>query len=103
MYYVRVVILADKRFNKHDKRAKFPPWITSFMKDNTSLDLSTDLAIEQVKVFLKVMGQPIDDDELKTILLTEEQINNRQMHNINATASLSSSSAISAAGGGGVI
>lgn len=46
----RVVILADKRFNRQDKRAKFPPWITSFIREKTHTDLSADLAVEQVSL-----------------------------------------------------
>ena len=43
----RIVILADKRFNKADKRQKLPPWIQRFLKES-SVDLSIDLAAEQV-------------------------------------------------------
>jgi len=71
-----IVILADKRFNRPDKRAKFPPWITSFIRQS-SLNLSTDFAVEQIKVFLKVMGQPIDKESLSTILFTEDEIMSR--------------------------
>ena len=28
-----VVLLADFRYNKADKRSKFPPWITQFMPE----------------------------------------------------------------------
>ena len=47
-YPYSVVILADKRFNRQDKRAKFPPWITSFIREKTHTDLSADMAVEQV-------------------------------------------------------
>jgi DNA excision repair protein ERCC-2 len=43
-----LVILADSRYNRHDKRSKFPPWIHQFLKDQC-LNLSTDVAVEQVK------------------------------------------------------
>ena len=71
-----IVVLADKRFNKPDKRAKLPPWIRSFIR-TSSLNLSTDFAVEQIKVFLKVMGQPIDRESLTSILLSEEDVNKK--------------------------
>lgn len=69
-----MVILADKRFNRNDKRSKFPPWITSFLRERTGTDLSTDVAVEQVKTFLRSMGQPIDSASLHSILMTEEDV-----------------------------
>ena len=50
-----VVVLADSRYNRTDKRAKLPPWISQFVREN-SLNLSTDTAIDQIKSFLKVVG-----------------------------------------------
>lgn len=44
-----LVILADSKYNRHDKRSKLPPWINQFMKDY-HLNLSTDIAVEQVCV-----------------------------------------------------
>ena len=68
-----LVILADSRYNRQDKRSKFPTWITQFMTES-SLNLSTEVAVSQAKTFLREMGQPIDDDTLHTILMTEDQV-----------------------------
>lgn len=68
-----VVILADSRFNRYDKRSKFPSWIQQFLGDHC-LNLSTEIAIEQIKTFLKQMGQPIDRESLHTILMNEKQL-----------------------------
>ncbi len=68
-----LVILADSRYNKNDKKDKFPPWITKFMTES-SLNLSTDQAVIQMKTFLREMGQPIDQNALRTILLSESDI-----------------------------
>jgi len=68
-----IVILADIRYNRNDKRSKFPPWILHFLKE-TGLNISTDIAIDQIKTFLKHVGQPMEDSALKTILLDEKQI-----------------------------
>jgi UDP-N-acetylglucosamine enolpyruvyl transferase len=72
-----VVILADSRFNRQDKRSKLPPWIINFMKES-SLNLSTEVAVEQIKHFLRQMGQEIDQTALRTILLDVEQVNRLQ-------------------------
>jgi hypothetical protein len=42
-----VVILADLRYNRQDKRSKFPPWITQFLGES-ALNLSVDVAVSQV-------------------------------------------------------
>ncbi len=74
MYNInRVVIFADKRFNRPDKKSKLPPWVLSFLR-SSGLNISTEVAIEQIKIFLKVMGQPVNANNLNSILLTELQV-----------------------------
>eukprot|EP01039_Chlorochromonas_danica_P002251 gene2251-2465_t len=68
-----IVILADSRYQRSDKRNKFPPWVLQFLRES-SLNLSSDVAIEQMKQFLRQMGQPIEQDALRTILYSEEQV-----------------------------
>lgn len=45
------VILADSRYNRQDKRSKFPPWITQFLGES-ALNLSVDVAVAQVSSFI---------------------------------------------------
>ncbi|KAK4046479.1 TFIIH/NER complex ATP-dependent 5'-3' DNA helicase subunit [Microbotryomycetes sp. JL221] len=52
-----LMIFADKRFAKADKRSKLPKWIGSYIKDSDT-NLSTDLAISHSKKFLRTMAQP---------------------------------------------
>ena len=66
-------MLADSRFNRQDKRSKFPQWIKDFMRE-TSLNLSTESAIDQIKTFQRQMGQPIDQVELRKTLWDANQI-----------------------------
>ncbi|KAJ1722329.1 TFIIH/NER complex ATP-dependent 5'-3' DNA helicase subunit [Coemansia erecta] len=54
-----LMILADKRYSRADKRSKLPRWIGTCLTE-TSLNLSTDMAISLVRKFLKVMAQPFD-------------------------------------------
>ena len=39
------------------------------------INLSTDMAISHVKAFLRLMGQPIDQEALQSVLLTLEEVN----------------------------
>ncbi|EEC50662.1 xeroderma pigmentosum group D complementing protein [Phaeodactylum tricornutum CCAP 1055/1] len=62
-----LMIFADSRYNRHDKRSKLPKWIQQFMSDHF-LNLSTDMALSHVKQFLRLMGQPIDQEALQSNL-----------------------------------
>jgi len=68
-----LMIFADARYNRHDKRSKLPKWILQFLGDG-QLNLSTDTAIGQVKHFLRIMAQPVDQESLKQVLLTVEEV-----------------------------
>eukprot|EP00899_Mesostigma_viride_P004876 jgi/Mesvir1/1438/Mv14431-RA.2 len=46
-----LMVLADKRYNRHDKRNKLPGWIISNLKD-AHLNLSTDMALHSAKEVL---------------------------------------------------
>jgi DNA excision repair protein ERCC-2 len=67
------VVLADSRYNRQDKRSKFPPWITQFLGDS-ALNLSVDVAVAQIKTFLKEMGQPVDSDAFRAIVFDEAEV-----------------------------
>ena len=69
-----LMIFADSRYNRHDKRSKLPKWILQFLGEQY-LSLSTDMAISHVKQFLRIMGQPIDQAALQSVLLTVEDAN----------------------------
>jgi DNA excision repair protein ERCC-2 len=67
-----LMILADSRYNRHDKRSKLPKWILQFLSEQY-LNLSTDMAMTHVRAFLRLMGQPIDQEALQSVLLTVEE------------------------------
>jgi DNA excision repair protein ERCC-2 len=54
-----IMVFADKRYNRMDKRSKLPQWITQFISPD-HLNLSTDTATSKARAFLKEMGQPVD-------------------------------------------
>ena len=53
-----VVVLADDRFGRKDKRSKLPGWVRQFLSD-AQLDLSTSNALGAVRGFLRRMAQPV--------------------------------------------
>lgn len=54
-----LMIFADKRFARADKRAKLPRWIAQYIQDTNS-NLSMDMAIVESKRFMRTMGQPFE-------------------------------------------
>lgn len=67
------MIFADSRFMRNDKRSKLPKWILQFLHDSY-FNLSTDMAVSHVRSFLRLMGQPIDQEALRSVLLSESDI-----------------------------
>jgi DNA excision repair protein ERCC-2 len=67
-----LMILADSRYNRHDKRSKLPKWILQFLSEQY-LNLSTDMAMSHIRAFLRLMGQPIDQEALQSVLLTVDE------------------------------
>ena len=73
-----LILFADSRYNRYDKRSKLPPWITQFMTDS-HLNLSVDMAVHLSKKYLTQLAQPVDEaNARKSILLDEEQVALRQ-------------------------
>nr|GMD15577.1 DNA repair helicase XPD [Ipomoea batatas]GME09007.1 DNA repair helicase XPD [Ipomoea batatas] len=70
-----MMIFADKRYSRHDKRSKLPGWILSHLRD-AHLNLSTDMAIHIAKEFLRKMAQPYDKSGAlgKKTLLSQEDL-----------------------------
>ena len=63
-----VLVFADNRFHRSDKRAKLPGWVTQFLGES-QLDLTTDSAVAQIKSFLRQTGQPVDQTVLRDALV----------------------------------
>ncbi|KJE90279.1 hypothetical protein CAOG_08527 [Capsaspora owczarzaki ATCC 30864] len=72
-----MMIFADKRFARLDKKGKLPKWIQQYMTDDLC-NLSVDEAVQVAKRFLRNMAQPFNkDDQLGLSLLTLEQVEAR--------------------------
>ncbi|XP_021279539.1 DNA repair helicase XPD [Herrania umbratica] len=79
-----MMIFADKRYSRHDKRSKLPSWILSHLRD-ANLNLSTDMALHIAREFLRKMAQPYDKtggSDRKTLLSQEdlEKMGDGSMH-----------------------
>ncbi|KAF8401662.1 hypothetical protein HHK36_012608 [Tetracentron sinense] len=72
-----MMIFADKRYSRHDKRSKLPGWILSHLRD-AHLNLSTDMALHIAREFLRKMAQPYDKagGSGKKTLLSQEDLEN---------------------------
>ncbi|KAI9350065.1 hypothetical protein DFJ73DRAFT_832998 [Zopfochytrium polystomum] len=66
-----LMVFADKRFARADKRSKLPKWIQAEMSD-ASLNLSTDMAVVISKKFLRSMAQPFEHTQLGVSLWDEK-------------------------------
>ncbi|KAL5008591.1 hypothetical protein ScPMuIL_014172 [Solemya velum] len=74
-----IMVFADKRFSRADKRGKLPRWIQEYLSDGLC-NLSTDEAIHISKKFLRTMAQPFSrEDQLGLSLLTLEQLQSEEM------------------------
>ncbi|PWN51957.1 putative RAD3-DNA helicase/ATPase [Violaceomyces palustris] len=72
-----LMVFADKRFARADKRSKLPRWIAQYIKDTHS-NLSTDMAIVESKLFIRTMGQPYPEGKNGVSLWDLEDITSRQ-------------------------
>jgi len=63
-----VLVFADSRFHKNDKRTKLPGWVGQFLTEGQQ-DLTTDMAVARIKNFLRQTGQPVDQKLLQSLLL----------------------------------
>merc|ERR1712048_290892 len=69
-----VMVFADKRYSKSDKRGKLPAWIQEHLQ-SAHLNLSVDEAVHVCRDFLRRMAQPFtQEDQLGCSLLTLAQL-----------------------------
>ncbi|KTF73544.1 hypothetical protein cypCar_00027651 [Cyprinus carpio] len=74
-----LMIFADKRYARVDKRGKLPRWIQEHLTDG-SLNLTIDETVQLSKHFLRQMAQPFRrEDQLGLSLLTLEQLQSEDM------------------------
>ncbi|KAH9484282.1 DNA-dependent ATPase of the nucleotide excision repair factor 4 complex [Psilocybe cubensis] len=72
-----LMIFADKRFARADKRAKLPRWINQYITETAS-NLSTDMAITLSKLFMRTISQNPNENQTGVSLWTLEDIEKAQ-------------------------
>lgn len=68
-----VVVFADKRYVRADKKNKLPQWILDLMPDS-QIDLDTQAALSVTGMYVRAMAQPLPEGEAEKALLTEQQV-----------------------------
>lgn len=77
MMYLGMMVFADKRYQRADKRSKLPGWIGEYLRES-HLNLSTDMLVQITRVFMRNMAQPYSKSEVGQSLMTEQQLNDLQ-------------------------
>ncbi|KAF9792406.1 hypothetical protein BJ322DRAFT_1029056 [Thelephora terrestris] len=72
-----LMIFADKRFARADKRAKLPRWINQYITE-TAVNLSTDMAIGLSKLFMRTISQNPKENQTGVSLWALEDIHRAQ-------------------------
>ncbi|KAJ1308979.1 hypothetical protein OPQ81_004661 [Rhizoctonia solani] len=72
-----LMIFADKRFARADKRSKLPRWINQYITESAS-NLSTDMALVQSKLFMRTISQSHDTEQTGVSLWTKGDIEAHQ-------------------------
>ncbi|KAF8821311.1 Dna excision repair helicase [Cardiosporidium cionae] len=75
-----LMVFADSRYCRLDKRSKLPPWIQKFL-ENSHLALTTETAISVAKTFFKNMSQPYKATHL-SLLDTEILLDPKRTHDV---------------------
>lgn len=74
-----LMILADKRYARPEKRNKLPKWISQSIPES-HVNLSTDMAVQLAKQFFRQMAQPQNQqDQLGLSLWSEKEVISREI------------------------
>ncbi|KAJ7774621.1 hypothetical protein DFH07DRAFT_986604 [Mycena maculata] len=68
-----LMVFADKRFARADKRAKLPRWINQYITETAS-NLSTDMALTLSKLFMRGISQNPDENQTGISLWTLDDV-----------------------------
>lgn len=72
-----LMVFADKRFARADKRAKLPRWINQYIAETAS-NLSTDMALTLSKLFMRTISQNSTENQTGISLWTIEDVEKAQ-------------------------
>lgn len=69
-----IMVFADARYSRADKKSKIPKWILEHLGDGVA-SLAVDEAVQLAKSFLRKMAQPFpQSDQIGLSILTHEQV-----------------------------
>lgn len=68
-----LMVFADKRYQRADKRDKLPKWITSHLLDS-HINLSSDMLVVSAREFMRAMAQPYDKMAIGRSLLSKDNV-----------------------------
>uniref|UniRef100_A0A0W0F956 DNA 5'-3' helicase n=1 Tax=Moniliophthora roreri TaxID=221103 RepID=A0A0W0F956_MONRR len=68
-----LMVFADKRFARADKRAKLPRWINQYITETAS-NLSTDMALTLSKLFMRTISQNPNENQTGVSLWTLDDV-----------------------------
>ncbi|XP_065833449.1 general transcription and DNA repair factor IIH helicase subunit XPD-like [Oscarella lobularis] len=81
-----IMLFADKRYSRLDKKGKLPKWIQEHLRDSVC-NLSVDEAVMISKRFLRQMAQPFrPEDQIGMSLLTMEQVAQQERKRLETDA-----------------
>ena len=73
-----LMVLADRRYSRSDKRSKLPRWISSEIKESC-VNLSSEMAVEIARQYFREMAQPFElKAQLGHSLLSVEDVERRK-------------------------
>ncbi|KAF8499927.1 DNA repair helicase [Gautieria morchelliformis] len=72
-----LMVFADKRFARADKRAKLPRWINQYISETAS-NLSTDMAVVLSKLFMRTISQNPNENQTGISLWTLQDVEKAQ-------------------------
>ncbi|KAI0006029.1 DNA repair helicase [Russula compacta] len=88
-----LMVFADKRFARADKRAKLPRWINQYITE-TAANLSTDMALTLSKHFMRTISQNAGENLTGVSLWTVEDVEKAQAAHRQAEAEQSATMAV---------
>jgi len=78
-----LMILADSRYTRNDKRKKLPKWISQHLQID-HMNLSVEMAVQVARDFCLSMAQPHNiKDEIGVTLLSAEEVTKKKVQQVN--------------------
>lgn len=82
-----LMVFADKRFARADKRAKLPRWINQYITETAS-NLSNDMAVVLSKLFMRTISQNLNENQTGISLWTLADVEAAQAKQKEADAQM---------------